>query len=76
MGSFPIGFTSRIAGCGTSPIGIIGKGGPCLPGGLPGGPPGGSPGGPPGGDPGHVGGGVGDVGLNPPFKSDCNVVVG
>jgi len=63
-GSFPIGFTSQIAGAGAIPIGIIGGGGPC------------HPGGPPGGVPGLVGGGVGEGGLDPPFRKDCRVVVG
>ena len=71
-GSFPIGFTSRIAGTGAIPSGIIGGGGPCPPGGSPGG----SPGGPPGGVSGLVGGGVGEGGLDPPFRKDCRVVVG
>ena len=67
-GSFPIGFTSQIAGAGAIPSRIIGGGGPC--------PPSGPPGGPPGGVPGLVGGGVGEGGLDPPFRKDCRVVVG
>jgi len=63
-GSFPIGFTSWIAGAGAIPSGIISGGGPC------------PPGGPPGGVPGLVGGGVGEGSLDPPFRKDCRVIIG
>jgi len=67
-GSFPIGFTSWIAGVDAILSGIISGGGPC--------PPGGPPGGPPGSVPGLVRGGVGEGGLDPPFRKDCRVIVG
>ena len=73
VGSFPIGFTSQIAGAGAILIGIIGRGGPCPP---PRGPPRGPPGGPLGGVPGLIGGGVGEGGLDPSLRKDCRVVVG
>ena len=71
-GSFPIGFTSRMAGAGTTPSGIIGGEGPC----PPGGPSGGPPGGPPGGVPGLIGGVVGEGGLDLPFWKVCKVGIG
>ena len=60
-----MGFTSWIAGGGIIPVGSIGGGGPC--------PPGGPPGGPPHGESGCIGGGVGEGGLDPPFRKDCRV---
>jgi len=71
-GSFPIGFTSWAAGSGAIPAGITSGRGPC----PPGGPPGGPSGGPPEGEPSYIGGGVGEGGLNPPFRKDCRVDVG
>ena len=61
-GSFPMGFTSQIAGGGIIPAGSIGRGKSLS-----------SWWGPPHGEPGRIGGGIGEGGLDPPFRKDCRV---